>query len=388
MMTQPKAARSAMACSNRSTGHDKVVLMLAWAALLLLCRSGLSAWPAQSDPLVQRMIPIPHPMTSLLRSRGIQKELRLFSAETLDQIEKEVSDVDLPLWRLRDLPSDERNDQALALIDQLERRLSGILTAPQWERFNQIVWQAQGADALLEPEVSGRLGLSVRQINTISSYVYTGHSRISDLQRNAGIRSESERLMHIKQVQMETQQHLRNALNSMQKDAFTRLLGRRVNLSQVKSIGCKAPDIEVDTWINSAPVKLSEFKGKVTVVHFYAFGCGNCVRSLPHYVSWAKRFDADTFAIVGIHRPESDGERDVETVKKKADQAHMDYPIAIDNQSRAWRAWGNHDWPTTYLIDQDGHIRYWWYGELNWQNNGSEKYLRDRIQLLIREIDH
>jgi hypothetical protein len=58
-------------------------------------------------------------------------------------------------------------------------------------------------------------------------------------------------------------------------------------------------------------------------------------------------------------------------------RAQMDYPIAIDNQSVAWHAWGNPDWPTTYLIDKNGHVRYWWYGELNWQNNGSEKYLRD-----------
>ena len=191
--------------------------------------------------------------------------------------------------------------------------------------------------------------------------------------------------MRISEVQNEARQRVMAVLDNMEQNAFTRLLGRRVNLSQVRSIGCKAPDIEVDTWINSGPVKLSEFKGKVTVVHFYAFGCGNCVRSLPYYVSWARRFDAESFAIVGIHRPESDGERDVEAVKKKAAQAHMDYPIAIDNQSLAWHAWGNHDWPTTYLIDKNGYVRYWWYGELNWQNNGSEKILRDQIQTLIRE---
>ena len=99
----------------------------------------------------------------------------------------------------------------------------------------------------------------------------------------------------------------------------------------------------------------------------------------------AQQFDADTFAIVGIHRPESAREHDIDKVKEKAVQAHMDYPIAIDNQSRAWHAWGNHDWPTTYLIDKNGYVRYWWYGELNWKNNGSEKHLRERIQALMRE---
>jgi peroxiredoxin len=384
MMTQPKGTRSAMACSNCSIGVYKVVFVFALAALLLMCQPGLAAWSTQSEHLVQRMIPIPHPMTSLLRSPSIQNELGL-SGETLAQIEKEVHTVDVPLWRLRDLPSDKRNDQAIELIDQLKSRLSEILSAQKMERLNQIVWQAQGVEALLEPDVSARLRLSVSEINTISSHLSIGYQRIAELQRNAEIRSESIRLIRIKAVQSEARQHVMAVLSSLQKDVFTRLLGRRINLSQVRSIGCKAPDIEVDTWINSAPVKLSELKGKVTVVHFYAYGCGNCVRSLPYYVSWANRFDADQFAIVGIHRPESDGERDVEKVRKKAAQARMEYPIAIDNQSLAWQAWGNHDWPTTYLIDKNGHIRYWWYGELNWQNNGSEKLLRDRIQMLIRE---
>jgi len=373
-----------MARSDRPIGDQRFVFSLCLTVLALLCRPGLGALPTQGERLAQRMIPIPHPITSLLRSRSIQRELGL-STDTLAQIEKEVNDVDLPLWRLRDHPSDDRNDQAIALIDRLRRGLSEILTAPQIERFNQIVWQAQGVDALLESDVSARLRLSASQINAIASHLSIGYQRIAELQRNAEIRSESIRHIRIKESQNEARQRVMAVLDSSQQNAFTRLLGRRINLSQVRSIGCKAPDIEVDTWINSAPVKLSEFRGKVTVVHFYAYGCGNCVRSLPHYVSWAKRFDSDTFAIVGIHRPESDGERDIENVKKKAAQADMDYPIAIDNQSLAWRAWGNHDWPTTYLIDKNGLIRYWWYGELNWQNNGSEKYLRDRIQTLIRE---
>ena len=120
-------------------------------------------------------------------------------------------------------------------------------------------------------------------------------------------------------------------------------------------------------------------------MYFYAFGCGNCIRSLPYYTDWFKHFDADTFAIIGIHRPETERERDLDKVKEKAAEAGMEYPIAIDNDSRAWDAWGNHTWPTTYLIDKSGYVRDWWYGELNWQDNESEKHLRDRIQELILE---
>ena len=63
----------------------------------------------------------------------------------------------------------------------------------------------------------------------------------------------------------------------------------------------------------------------------------------------------------------------------------MEYPIAIDNDSLMWDAWAIHIWPSIYLIDKSGYVRYWWYGELNWQGAETEKYLRDKIQELIEE---
>jgi hypothetical protein len=63
----------------------------------------------------------------------------------------------------------------------------------------------------------------------------------------------------------------------------------------------------------------------------------------------------------------------------------MEYPIAIDNDSLAWNSWANNIWPSIYLIDKNGFVRYWWYGELNYQGAESEKLLRKRIQELINE---
>ena len=42
-------------------------------------------------------------------------------------------------------------------------------------------------------------------------------------------------------------------------------------------------------------------------------------------------------------------------------------------------------WPSTYLIDKNGYVRYWWYGELNYQQQGAEKLLRRRIEELLNE---
>jgi len=388
-MTQSREVRSEIDHAGRPLSGPPVArIKLAAQALAILSAvlPGLVAAAAQGQSLVQRVIPIPHPITSLLRSGRIHGELRL-PPETVAQIERAADEVDLPLWRLRDLPPEQRNEQAEQLIGQLRRRLSEILSVRQVERLNQIVWQAQGVEAILEPEVAARLNLSAEQTGNIIKLLSAAHSKIAELRMNARIRSESARGAYIQKVRAEASRNIVAVLNSLQQSTFAMLTGRAIDLSQVRSVACKAPEFEAEIWINSPVVELPDLRGKVTVVHFYAFGCGNCVRSLPYYNSWLKRFDADTFGIVGIHRPETERERDVEKVKEEAAQASMEYPIAIDNESLAWNAWGNHTWPTTYLVDKNGFIRYWWYGELNWQGNESEKYLRGRIQELIEESD-
>jgi thiol-disulfide isomerase/thioredoxin len=48
-------------------------------------------------------------------------------------------------------------------------------------------------------------------------------------------------------------------------------------------VGMKAPDITNETWLNSAPLHLSDLKGKVVMVEFWIFGCYNC-RNVEPYV--------------------------------------------------------------------------------------------------------
>jgi hypothetical protein len=89
--------------------------------------------------------------------------------------------------------------------------------------------------------------------------------------------------------------------------------------------------------------------------------------------------------ILGIHTPESEGEKDIDRVRKKVRENGMEYPVAIDNQAQTWKTWTNNMWPSTYLIDKRGYVRYWWYGELNWEGAQGEKYMREKIEELLAE---
>ena len=72
-------------------------------------------------------------------------------------------------------------------------------------------------------------------------------------------------------------------------------------------------------------------------------------------------------------------------MREKAKANHMTYPIAVDHESKTWQAWSNRVWPSVYLIDKKGRVRFWWYGELNWEGVEGEKFMRERIEELLAE---
>ena len=63
----------------------------------------------------------------------------------------------------------------------------------------------------------------------------------------------------------------------------------------------------------------------------------------------------------------------------------MKYPIAVDRDAKTWKAWENQSWPSVYLIDKKGFVRYRWDGELNWGDIPSEQMMRRRIEKLLAE---
>jgi thiol-disulfide isomerase/thioredoxin len=148
----------------------------------------------------------------------------------------------------------------------------------------------------------------------------------------------------------------------------------------------RAPELKgIDEWINSKPTSLNDLKGKVVVVHFWAFGCINCIHNQPHYTAWHKDFAKKGLTIIGVHTPETAAEKKIENVRKKVKDNGMKYPIAVDGSYKTWQAWGNRFWPCVYLIDKKGNVRYRWEGELNWKDTKGEKIMRKKIEDLLAE---
>ncbi len=138
-------------------------------------------------------------------------------------------------------------------------------------------------------------------------------------------------------------------------------------------------------WINSKPLKLSELRGQVVVLHFWTFGCSNCQHNYPTLKAWQTAFSGKGVTIIGVHTPETDRERQIENVRKSVAKNGLKYPIVFDKDAKIWKSWHNQWWPSTYLIDKQGFARYRWDGEFNWQNAKGESIMRKRIEQLLAE---
>lgn len=284
---------------------------------ILLSFQAIIAAGAESVDVPVVTTPIPHPMTMLLRSPIVRNELGV-RPDQVEAITKAVDEVELPLWQSRVLAPGDIEAAAKPLLEKLNEKLSTMLTAKQTKRLGQLELQALGLVGLLDESTAARLRLTRSQRDALKG-------RVLALQRGA-----------------RDTWSVRSILTGSQGLALRSMMGPPFDLTRVRKRACRAPELRgVEAWINSDPLTLAQLRGKVVVVHFYAFGCINCIRNLPHYNDWYEAFPSDRVTIVGIHRPETQREHIVEDVKAKAVEAGAQYPIAIDNQSENWEAWAN-----------------------------------------------
>jgi cytochrome c biogenesis protein CcdA/thiol-disulfide isomerase/thioredoxin len=125
-----------------------------------------------------------------------------------------------------------------------------------------------------------------------------------------------------------------------------------------------APELEdITAWINSRPLQITQLKGYVVLVDFWAYSCINCIRTLPYLNEWYKQYHDKGLIIIGVHSPEFDFEREEGNVKQAVTKEGILYPVALDNQFKTWENFHNHYWPAHYLIDREGSVVYEHFGE-------------------------
>lgn len=150
-------------------------------------------------------------------------------------------------------------------------------------------------------------------------------------------------------------------------------------LSIDKSKFQKAPELKgISGYINTdADEFKNQIKGKVVLYDIWTYSCINCQRTIPYIVAWNDKYADKGLAIVGIHSPEFEFEKDINNVKQATEKFGITYPVVLDNDKQIWYAFGNHYWPRKYIADDEGYIRYDHIGEGGYAE--TEKVIQDLL---------
>ena len=129
--------------------------------------------------------------------------------------------------------------------------------------------------------------------------------------------------------------------------------------------------------LNGKILKLDSLKGQVVLVNFWATWCPPCVHEMPSMQRLSDKFKNEPFTILGVNMAETNAEvENFLTTRVK-----VDFPIVMDKDGQALKDWRVFAFPTSYVLDKQGKIRYALFGSVEWDNPD----IVAKIQQLIEE---
>ena len=138
-------------------------------------------------------------------------------------------------------------------------------------------------------------------------------------------------------------------------------------------IGNLAPSFTLQD-LNGQQVSLSDFKGKVVLLDFWATWCGPCVRAMPHLEALHKSYKDEGLVVIGINC-----ETDHSDVKAFA-KDRISYTTLLD-ADKQFNEYAIEGIPTLFYVDREGKIRYRDVGF----GPGREKQIEQRVKELLKE---
>lgn len=123
-------------------------------------------------------------------------------------------------------------------------------------------------------------------------------------------------------------------------------------------------------------LKLSELRGKVILINFWASWCGPCRQEMPVLNKLYQHYRSLDFTVLGVNV-----EQNSDNAKSLLKDVSVSFPILFDSDNRVSKLYDVKGMPSTVLVDRDGNVRYVHIG----YKPGTEAEYQTQIRALIRE---
>ncbi len=159
-------------------------------------------------------------------------------------------------------------------------------------------------------------------------------------------------------------------------------------LGEISVTNAAPPEISANEWIDQQPVKLSDLRGRVVLLDFWATWCGPCRVTLPRLQKWHENYKDKGLVIVGLTTFEGHAEgkpltraQELDYLRDFKKKFHLSYGFAIADAPENDRNYSVSSIPTTFLIDRRGVVRFISVGS----NDEESAALGKMIKKLIEE---
>jgi thiol-disulfide isomerase/thioredoxin len=121
--------------------------------------------------------------------------------------------------------------------------------------------------------------------------------------------------------------------------------------------------------------ELTQYKGKVVLVNFWATWCEPCRAEMPSIERLRDALAGKPFEVLGVNLAEPRSR-----IEKFTSAVELAFPLLRDTDGSVARSWRARVLPASYLVGRDGRIHYYVYGELDWSSDA----VRAKVEELLR----
>lgn len=121
-----------------------------------------------------------------------------------------------------------------------------------------------------------------------------------------------------------------------------------------------APELNLPT-LNGGSVNLTDLRGRVVLVNFWAVWCPPCRKEMPSMERLSKLMAKRPFTILAVNAGETP-----EQIRPFLNEVPLTFPILLDRDSARMKAWRVFVLPSSFLVDKQGQIRYSLSGHIEW----------------------